>query len=393
MRITQPTTMACLVGCCYAGCGDGDGAAATPDVADTADLSEVASPVVPLGLNDLTFLLPLPEPGAPSLIAVDALVTKALFERLVTTPGDILTDYERFRVVALRFDLCDRTAPVPCAPTADGSLRIVLQPFASGATPPSFEDVALHAFYPIPHGDLPQVVAQLRALAAQADHAPNAALAVNPALTAEPDGAYALGLRALVMAYAAPDRLLRLTCVGQFTQHASLHWLFRGLERRAGGELESITIPGVDVAQQEVLLMGELSYEVTPASDDPAGFATALDDSAFDAADAAGRTRALESLVAIDHPLAHTPETVQCASCHVATPLMRDRATRANIDPLTVAGRFTARPALDLSPLVPDDTFSGRTLRALGYLGRSPVASQRVVNETAQVLMEIEARF
>jgi hypothetical protein len=72
---------------------------------------------------------------------------------------------------------------------------------------------------------------------------------------------------------------------------------------------------------------------------------------------------------------------------------MRDRAARANIDPLTVAGRFTAGPSLDLSPLLPEDTFSGRTLRALGYVGGSPVASQRVVNETAQVLMEIEARF
>ena len=34
-----------------------------------------------------------------------------------------------------------------------------------------------------------------------------------------------------------------------------------------------------------------------------------------------------------------------------------------------------------------------RAIRALGYVGRQPLISQRVVNDTAQTLTEIEQRY
>ena len=52
--------------------------------------------------------------------------------------------------------------------------------------------------------------------------------------------------------------------------------------------------------------------------------------------------------------------------------------------------RFTS-PDFDLTPL--GHSSRARTLRALGYFGVNPLVSQRVVNETAHVLGELEARF
>ena len=58
-----------------------------------------------------------------------------------------------------------------------GVFRLVLQP-VYGA-PPKVEDVALHAFFGVPRAEVPQVVDELRALAAQQDLPRAAALQVN----------------------------------------------------------------------------------------------------------------------------------------------------------------------------------------------------------------------
>jgi hypothetical protein len=99
----------------------------------------------------------------------------------------------------------------------------------------------------------------------------------------------------------------------------------------------------------------------------------------------------MAALAAVENPLTHTAETVACVACHVSTVVTAARAASTGIDPMTLPGRYTSK--FDLSISGGKSAESPRTIRALGYLALLPMISQRVVNDTAQTLAEIEQRF
>jgi hypothetical protein len=338
-----------------------------------------------LGLNDVSILLPLPATTtAPVLAKMTGLVPGDLFERLVVAPNDTISKFEEFHIVAVRFDLCDRPAPGACPAGDDGRLRIVYQPLGQAIGQTSANDVALHAFYPIPNAELGAVVDELRRIAAIANTPVTAALR-----PATPSVTYADALRTLVMRYAGEEKLLRLTLFAQNAMTASLNWAFRGEERAStSAAFAPIRIPAIAQVQQRTILVGgDTTYDTMPIADAPAGFALALDSAAFGAADPAARMQALEAMAQIQNPLTHSAETVQCVGCHVTTFLTARRAAIAGIDPQAISGRYAS--SFDLSAAVTNN----RSLRAFGYLFDQVMISQRVVNDTAQVLVEIEARF
>lgn len=370
-----------LIGAALAGCAGG---------ANVEDGGPDAGAYVPtetraLGLNDVTLLLPLDsvDAGTP-LPGPEALLRYDLFDRLSTTPGDVLTDFDRLRVVAIRFDVCDRAAPGRCPDGADGSLRLVLQPLLRTA---EAEDVALHAFYPVPAAEVPELVDSLRRLARLQDVPLTAPLQVNQAWKTNAE--YTQGLAALVARYAAPAKLVRVTLFGQLTMNAALIWVFRGVEKHGAG-FERIDIPDVMAQDQQAVLFGGASFTATPIADAPAGFRRVLSESDFRAGTPAQQREALESLTASDNPTLHTAQTVQCVTCHVSTTLLDQRAADAGIDLSTLPTRFTSR--FDLTPLG-KDSVRPFTLRALGWLRKEPLVAHRAVHETANVVEEMEARF
>lgn len=341
----------------------------------------------PLGLNDVTFLLPL-EPldaGTPFPAAV-SLIPLPLFTRLTEASPRVSTDLSRLRVLGIRFDACDRATPEPCALDADGSLRLVLQPVF--ANPPLVEDVTFHAFFPIPARELPEVVDTLRALAALQDVPRGAPMQVSIAFRT--NAAFQSRLAALVARYAVSQRLVRLTLFGQESERAAIVWIFRGEELQPGGALGPISIPSIAMPSQEVLLFGGDSYQVTPLADAPVGFSRVVMETQFRNSSPTAQLDSVRALLAVDNPTLHTANTVQCVSCHVSTTLLTPRSTDAGIDVTPLAERYTSS-TFDLTPL--GSTGRARTLRALGYFGSSPLVSQRVVNETANVVGELEARF
>ncbi|MEJ7600321.1 MAG: hypothetical protein WKG01_20595 [Kofleriaceae bacterium] len=340
-----------------------------------------------LGLNDVSVLVPLPDAGDTRVLRLDdQLVPRTLFDRIVTGPGDIVAPLEQFHLVGIRFELCDRVAPGPC-PDDDGRLRLVFQPL-TGA-PLQAADVALHVSYVIPRDDLAQVVDELRALAALA-RTPDQPLAISPPLLAGTPG-YAARLGALVRTSARASQLVRLTVFAQDAKTAAVIWAFRGVERR-GDAFVDLAIPGVDVAQQRAILGGgAVTYNASPVADTPAGFMLALAGDRFAAATAGEQHQALEALAAIQDPAQHGADTVQCVGCHVSTLLTARRAAVAGVDPTTIAGTFDA--AVPLSTAGGMATTNERSLRAFGYLGRDAAISQRVVNESAQLLTELSLRF
>ena len=342
-----------------------------------------------LGLNDVTFLLPLEslDAGSPFPSPFEV-IPFASFDRLSNGAPVVRTDLRRLRVLAVRFDLCDRAAPVPCAEDADGVFRLVLQPVYG--VPARVEDVAFHGFFPVPRAEVPEVVDQLRALAELQDVPRGAALGVNTAFGS--NEAYREQLGALVSRYAKAAALYRLTLFGQETERAAIVWIFRGEERMGGGGgLGPIELPSALGTSQEVLLFGGDSYQVTPLADVPLGFTRVVMESSFRNALPAEQLTSVKSLAAVDNPSLHTSNTVQCASCHLSTTLLPPRAADAGIDLGTLAETWRA-PLFNQTPLGAQN-LRFRTLRALGYFVETPLVSLRVINETANVLGELEQRF
>jgi hypothetical protein len=349
-----------------------------------------------LGLNDVAMLVPLPQNNSVVLLrAADAgddgtvLVPRSLYDTLNTIPdrGPTLVEdvYPDLQVLAVRFDLCDRVAPGPC-PDSDGRLRIVFQALRK-TTPQSTVDAAFHAFYRIPNADLPALVAELRALS-RLQNAPLASpLGVSPALSMSTTGDYAVGLKRLITKYAGTNSLLRLTFFAQPDIFAAVRWVFRGVEKSDAAFTE-IVIPGIAAGLQEVTFLATNSFEVAPVVDQPKGFVLATSEMAFAAASPADRQVALQALAAAENPLTHTPKTIQCATCHVSSHIQADRASASGLDPRNIAGRYTSS-SFDLT--VPP--IAERTLRALGWLQGTPLIAQRTANESAQVALEMDARF
>jgi hypothetical protein len=344
-----------------------------------------------LGMNDVSILLPLPrDPQAPVLASAAELVDRAWFDTLVTEHHDIAprngatVAFEDFHVVAIRFDLCDRTATGACPTRVPGRLRLVLQPMYTVAGATLAHDIALHAFYAIPADQLATTVDELRALAALQHAPPTARLDVS---LAAGDPVYLAHLRALVLRHARVDNLDRLTVIGQHADSAAFSWVFRGLERTG----LPVAIPGVAANEQSLMVSGgDTIYRIDDLIDEPAGFALATNGAQFAAASPDQRAASLEALTAIQNPALHDTTNTQCIACHVATFLTARRVATSGLDPAAIAGRFQSSRDLTVHSIAATDA---RVVRGFGWAASFPAISQRVANDTAQVLAEIDARF
>jgi hypothetical protein len=359
-----------------------------------------------LGMSDVSILLPLPralrEPVLMTLAGTEdhPLVVVPMYDVLFA-PQDIgpknqapfeLAD---FQIVAVRIDVCDGTVVGDCPSTSDGRLRLVLQPmFVDGSTHAvSAQDLALHLFYPIPNAELPEVIATLRDLAARQDAPVDAPLGVSPAAQAH-DRVYLAKLRELVLRYASPAMNVRMTVMGQEANSGAVAWAMRGLDHAVGAPEYGWTemlIPQVNAKTQDVAAAsGDTIYRCDPCADLPTGFGTAINGIEFDGAPHDLQMTALSALVEAQNPLMHDAVDAQCVSCHVTTYLTPVRAMELSTDPATLPTAFHSAHDTSVDSIL---TTSSRVIRAFGWIDAYPAISQRVANDTAHVLDEIETRY
>jgi hypothetical protein len=358
-------------------------------------------PFYPLDMNDVTILVPLPPSNATPVllrgtdVADDgtAFVPRAHFDRLAaarellgSSPVLGAATYDRLHLIAVRFDLCDRHLPGACPEAEDARMRLVFQPlFQDGAA----QDAGFHAFYSVRTDEIAGAVAALRDLAMIAPPQ-NGALRVSPALAAANPGAYATKVRAFVTRYGGATRLVRLTMNAQPEIFAQVRWVFRGVEKNGDAFVDMPMVGAGATDISESVILSNDGYDVMPITDTPSGLLGAITKNVFVAANAAKQRDYFAALAAAENPMTHSAETVACVACHVSTFVTNVRATGSSIDPLTFPERYTSK--FDLS------TAGGKSatstgIRAFGYLGRQPMISQRVVNDTAQTLAEIEQRY
>lgn len=372
-----------------------------------------AAPVEPkeLQLNDVSVLFPLPETPAEVKTGLLAVSTsgargKLLPEALYTAVGPIagtsgeanlpgaqlLAPYANLRIVALRVDPCFAELEPPMS--GEGclnQLRLIAQEVGVGGA----EDSALHLFYSISRDELLEIVHDIGTLREQ--QAPGqrlGKLAPHPIMAEQGlSGAMAEGVRKLILARAGVDNLTRIT---RMSARGGPFWDFSGFDVK-DGKATPFGIPtlpkGSDQKQTFNRGFGGIEQEVidaTPPSGSPDDFMVLMNMNAAQALEDAERTALLTSLLRVENPGHHSPNTVDCVSCHVATP-----AIKQVIEPLLGLElpdgpeRFHVAEALvpskDLeATFESDDAITN--VHAFSYLGKKVGINQRTVNESAAVV-------
>lgn len=351
-----------------------------------------------LSANDVSVLFPIQTAASvPLLWAADtegnggALLPRATFDQIAEPFNpqhmDPASAYAALRVVSLRFDPCFPGAP------CQAQIRLVMQ--TVDPTDGRAEDGAIHLLYNLTHDEFASLLVDLRALTAHSEPTPaDAPLGPNPTLMVQGlDGDYAQGLRALVTRYAGATTLARMTFMTRTNSRAST-WHFGGFNLREFSPTGPISIVGLPsgTTQQQVLngAAAVYNYAFTPVQAAQPAVLTVLSADTIPSLSPSALADAHEALALIDNPSLSSPESIDCASCHVAR---RIRDYLSMVFPADTAptsayeGEVEAHHVLGGADANPDN------LRAFGYFDRAPAVSQRVANESHAVLANIESMY
>ena len=361
----------------------------------------------PLQLNDVSILFPLSKTylSASSSGARGTLLPESLYYAIgpitgSTLPagvgGDGSAQYGDLHVVAMRIDPCFGSLdPAPDGSGCTAQLRLIFQELTQPAGEPlNAFDSGLHAFYELSRADLLQLAHDIAEYRAASSTGRLGALAVNPIFASEgEDGDYATGLRALILKYAGAQNLTRVTELSM--QNDDFLWKFSGVDvsDAASDQFTALPIPslaGSAVSQTFFRNFGPPSAAQYMPSTTSADDLTALAGSDETTAQAQA---AFAALVRIDNPSDNSPNTIDCASCHTATPLSLQIAQpEFGLVEATAPGAFQADGtyvlASELTPTFPAD-LDGKLLQfhVFSYIGITAQIDQRVVNESAAVVV------
>jgi hypothetical protein len=374
---------------------------------------------LPSGADEVDHLL-----AASSTGALGTLLPSELYSSVGPISGSaVVTDdagnpvdsgfaaYADLHVVAMRIDPCFASlAPDPHGAGCTAQIRLVFQEVrvagADGGA--SAFDSALHAFYSLTRGQFLALARALVALrVANAGSASLGPLAPHPIMASQGlGGALSTGVRQLVLQYAGEQNLTRVALLSLVQPPPSalpglafLTWSFGAADvtNAEAASTSPFVIPtlsgdGGGVTEQRLVagvVAGSATFEPATTSHDDL---TPLSDGMPGNLDASAVQAAFDSLVRVENPANNSPNTIDCASCHVATPTellvvspvfgLDDRTSALAFRPdgKSVVAADTASTFPIGDPPALDD------VHAFSYLGQAPTISQRVVNETAAVV-------
>ncbi|MGA7179574.1 MAG: hypothetical protein WBX11_08330 [Thiobacillaceae bacterium] len=356
------------------------------------------------GMNDVTIIYPLPDyPGkANELISPQEpglggpWLPQKLYARLPEiNQGEARNfTYRYLRVVAVRLDPCFRNEGT-CLP----QVRLVWQPInisTYGSSTPigqlEAKDASVHSFYTLTPGAFQALLNDYETLKmkVRVKDLSDEPLQVHPVIEEQgPNGPFAQGLRKLLDKYVGAKTLWRITAMKTFV--GSDQWAFLGFNV-SDGTTQSIVIPRTRGATEQGFRTGQMTQTefssgvVTPAPQGADNLIPILQNSRFLQANDPALLGALGKAVAdIENPKIHTPETMDCVSCHAAQAagsVLFERVAGLSDMPQVMKRKFKSTLPLQNLGQRQDNT---HVLRALGYVDRDLVLSRRVINETADV--------
>jgi hypothetical protein len=378
-----------------------------PELAQVNDVSVLFPLATSRAAFDSGYLAPA-SPGAGG-----ALLPEALYERAFGAPGTLQIGgtpaapaLAGLRLVAIRFDPCFAQRGEPSDESVcKNQLRLVFQTLTLKSGRATAADDAVHAFYSISREQLTSgvrtMIALRRRIARDRRLGPLAPHPLLKTASGELDVTVAGQVNALVQSLAGARNLV------QFTQFATsgldTTWNFSGFDVANDAAMKIPTLPASDdthVAFFAGFTPGQLEGDpafVPASSASPVDNMQLLGNRATAAAAGAdSRRRAFDALQRIEHPDLHTPDTVDCASCHAVEPVRKLIGAKHFAAELASSrGAFTpdARyvPADDVQqPAQPD---SGVNIHMFSYKGTTPSIHKRTVNESAAIVARLNAHL
>lgn len=370
-------------------------------------------------MNDLSVLYPMGGPEADHALYIaasdpsvgGAFLTKDIWNE---AGGDETSDgreggpppvlYSELRLVAFRFDSCfAQPADTADQASCENQLRLSFQPLLKANGVVSARDSAVHVFYKQSRAELVEAVKSMMALrAANNGDASLGPLGPHPILVRQGlGGAMASGIRALLAKYASPSKIMRIARFKSSDPNAAEAWPFNGFDISSAGKGTAMVLPALapnSDGQPNRLVSATTNFGfdglIIPASTSADNLAKLISLPAMEKATAAERIQAYEAGLRIENPRRHSPNSVDCATCHLADPALVTLGERqfglsrtGNANAFAPDARFVSADDMRRTAIPPELAF-GQTpnLHMFSYLGVSAGIGQRVINETADVM-------
>jgi hypothetical protein len=384
----------------------------------TDDASPTAIPDVPvdgpwitgaaLQINDVSLLFPLPTTlaerdgnmlAASSVGPRGALLPGSAYDavgRIIALSQE--APIESLRVVAMRLDPCFAVlAPSLTGDGCEAQLRLVMQPISEFASStgahPAF-DASVHTFYRLTRPEvyaLKDALVALRLASSGGEHL--GPLAPHPLLVAQGlGGAYATGLRTLIVGAAGASNLSRIATM---SSTGSAEWRFKifDVDSTTGqvSPREIATLPAGTSTQSIVAFnINAPDASFNPPSASPDEFSELASTTNAASLTLAARHAQFEGLVRTENPRRTTPETVACASCHFAmTVKKRIAEPQYGLLDSAATDAFRLDPQLalviDVRPRFAVQSVDFN-VHAFSYNGNDAAIVQRTVNESAAIV-------
>ncbi len=383
------------------------------DTSDAEDSEAVTTDPTRAQMNDVSVLFPMPQVSAEanSLLAASAtgkkgsLLPKALYAPTLGfdeadpdgahRPGqDSSLFYTKLRLVAFRLDPCfAQIGPIQDVAKCDNQLRVIFQTLHSGF-PGQAVDGAIHVFYRITREELTSAIQEIVALRiANGGTKKLGPLGVHPIIAEQGlTGAMATGLNDIVLKYGGEKNLMRFTA---FTPSAlATRWDFVGFDIDKG-KFTSMKIPALPKGANDASVsffkgFAGFSGSFTPETSSKDDMQLFANQTSAKSASKADQQAAFDATVRIDNPDFHSPNTIDCASCHVAgvvRTLVGEKELKLTANPKDVFTPVSKHlMKSDLKSRTPVTTESASNFHAFSYRDAQPMVNQRTVNETASVV-------
>jgi hypothetical protein len=344
-----------------------------------------------LDLNDVSYLFPLSHDGLLGFTSSGpkgALLTRAFFDQVKKVDEVISADeiFSGMRVISARVDPCFPINKPPEPLQCKKQIRLVAQVIEDGTEGITTRDGTIHLFFDLSDAEWTQVVDRVKALKAIAkDQTASKPLDVHPVMKAQGvTGEYATKLKALITDFCGEQNLSRVAFM--VAGMDGKNWNFGAFNRNLLS-LEADKIPRTDdkeeQAQQEHGVETRRNTEMIPTPPN-IDLTTLLSNTELQLADDLTLTRAATEALKIENPKKETPQTIDCASCHVASRALTNAVSVRMLDLSSITDRYPAPMGFDLRRI---DTVGNNPFaqRAFGYFKNQTAFSQRTINESAAI--------
>lgn len=347
-----------------------------------------------VGLNDVSYLLPLPKLSeldlspAPNTIGEKGELLSYYKLTHIQPLLETSTNRELYpilKMVGVRIDPCfhEGLGPVQCLK----QIRIVWQPVIRVKNGTSTSDVALHIFYKLTDSEFSQLTKRIKKLSTDFPFLPSQ-LSVNPILQKEGyNSLYAQELFSIIKQFCGSTNISRTTFMA--LNIGGNVWTFGGYDFTPNG-LKVMVVPRVESANQffsNSAMQNPTKFQGGMAPE-PKGESIHLlvkDSSRLSKLTEQQIKDGIKAAHRFENPLKHNAGTVDCMSCHLAQAARINTLSRVTQFDLSKVGlNEIYKSPFDLKNASPLQNQTN-ILRAFGYFNDKPIVSQRTINESAEV--------